>query len=646
MADVFLSYSQRDLRHTRAIIRALESAGLSVWWDRRLLAGNEFSREIREQLETCAAVVVLWSERSVISSWVLDEAANGLNTGRLVPASLDGTEPPLGFGQVHTVDLSARIRGRNQIEELVASACAKVGPRTSAPKPRGSISRLVAAVAAAALVVVGVAIAIYFSRGGGSDQSRFKGGTVAIERFDALTPDQASHAAAGTAEESFERIFSTNFIETLTTWSAPRNSLKRATFALNGTVDSSGDSLHLAVHVLDPNSGEILWSTDASRPISQARELGDELAIVVADVLRCSIYTKRRIPEYDSLELSARILRFCEADRGGLSDLVMDQRPKLAEALLEVAPKSAEAHALLANTLALQYDDKPTPAELALVRSAIAATLALDPKNGSVRWAMAKIADPNVGLAERERFVRDGMALDPDFLWNRVLLGNLMLKVGRIDDGRELFRLFVADYPLDYLQRGVYAYLLAESGDLDSARKQFALIESTRPNFDSWGPPYAVRSELLYGDLQHLKPWLPQVDYSADTQGCILFAAEARERQAPPSPESIEKTCGRSAEEDAMVESMFGHTEEAIRALDARMPALAPPGQFGPHWIFERGFEKLRQDPRLITVLGKAGIPQYWLRTGNFPDFCSREKLPYDCRAVAEKAAEANRSIR
>ena len=94
MADVFLSYSQRDRRRVQSVIRSLEAAGLSVWWDRRILGGSEFSKEIRDALDGAAAVVVLWSERSVTSSWVLDEAVRGRDTGRLVPASLDGTSRP------------------------------------------------------------------------------------------------------------------------------------------------------------------------------------------------------------------------------------------------------------------------------------------------------------------------------------------------------------------------------------------------------------------------------------------------------------------------------------------------------------------------------------------------------------------------
>jgi hypothetical protein len=638
MADVFLSYSQRDRRRAGPIIKALETAGLSVWWDRRILGGTEFSKEIREALDSAATVVVLWSEHSVTSSWVLDEAARGRDKGKLVPATIDGTEPPLGFGQLHTVDLSRRLSDK-ALKELVAAVSAKAsGPRSAMPgqaKPRFRSSRgiLFAFLGAAALAA---GVAFYLTVGLPGESKRFRGGTVAIERFEALTPDRESAIAARLADQSVERIFATNSIETLTAWSAPKQALARADFGVRGTVDREGGSLRVTMDVVDPSSGRTLWSSDSLRAAGEARQLGDQAAIAIADVLRCAIYTKRRIPQYNSPEIFSRILRICEFDRGGFSEI--GQGPKLDEALIQIAPRSAQAHALLANDLALQTEASATAANFAAVRSAIDDTLALDPKNGAVRWAMAKIADPNISLAARERFAREGLRLDPDFMRNKNFLGNLMLKVGRISEGRGFFRQFVDDYPLDYQQRGVYAFLLAEQGDVASARAQFDTIGKNRPDLESWGPPYAVQTELLYGDTGRARRWLDRTNYPPEARNCISFALDARQRNIVPAASAIENACAQSPDFHAMVDALFGHTEEALDALDAGIVELAPPGQFGPHWVFERGFEKLRQDQRLIAVLAKAGIPQYWLETGNLADFCTREELPYDCRKAAEAA--------
>src|SRR5688572_27211228 len=119
MASVFLSYDHDDAAKARSIAIALEKAGHSVWWDRHIKGGSQFSMEIEQALNAAAVVVVLWSQQSVGSAWVRDEAAAGRDTGRLVPAMIDGTAPPLGFRQYQAIDLS-RWKGRGKTAGLAA----------------------------------------------------------------------------------------------------------------------------------------------------------------------------------------------------------------------------------------------------------------------------------------------------------------------------------------------------------------------------------------------------------------------------------------------------------------------------------------------------------------------------------------------
>ena len=643
MADVFLSYSRQDLRRAKPIIKALEAAGLSVWWDRRLIGGSEFSKEIRDELDQAAAVVALWSERSANSPWVLDEAGRGRDSHRLVPAILDGTPPPLGFGQIHTIDLSHRHAGA--IDDLVAAVVAKIGrgKTQSFPSrqrrleiPRGAY------VGAAVLVLVAIAAAAYLFVFPRSGSSQFKGGTVAVYRFEALTGDTESKLAARLVSESVERVFATNLIETVAQWSAPQQALARADFGLRGSVDRNGGNLTITADIIDSKSGRTLWSTQISRSAAESRQLATEFATLTADVLRCSNYTKQRIPDYDSAELLSRILRYCEASGNFLAEA--EQLPKLSQALTEIAPKSAEAHAYYANDLAGFYETISSRADLLPVYAEIKKALALDPNNGAVRWAMAKIADPTVGLASRERFAREGLRLDPDYVWNRNLLGRLMVKVGRIDEGRRQFEQFVGDYPLDYNQRGFYAYLLAEGGDIRGARDQFDLIRNDIPDRATWANTYEWQAELFYGDFDRAWRAWDGAKHGPLSGACLSFVFGLWQRHVVPSAADIDRKCGQVPYMDEELQAFFGHQDEALDALEKHLPDTAPPGQFGPDWVFERGFEKLRQDPRLITILAKAGIPQYWLQTGNFPDYCSREKLPYGCRQAAQAAVAALRT--
>ena len=61
MADVFISYARADEAVARRVAKALQSAGLDVWWDADLPAHRAYSEVIERNLADAKAVVVLWS---------------------------------------------------------------------------------------------------------------------------------------------------------------------------------------------------------------------------------------------------------------------------------------------------------------------------------------------------------------------------------------------------------------------------------------------------------------------------------------------------------------------------------------------------------------------------------------------------------
>jgi hypothetical protein len=48
MADVFISYSQKDPEPTKALAADLEALGYTTWWDTSLLPGECFPDKIRQ----------------------------------------------------------------------------------------------------------------------------------------------------------------------------------------------------------------------------------------------------------------------------------------------------------------------------------------------------------------------------------------------------------------------------------------------------------------------------------------------------------------------------------------------------------------------------------------------------------------------
>ena len=105
MADIFLSYNEKDRDAVRRLAEALQSTGWSVWWDRRIPAGLTWRGVLERELQQMRCMVVLWSRHSVASEWVCEEAAEGRQLGRLVPVLIENVRPPPGFREIQAADL-------------------------------------------------------------------------------------------------------------------------------------------------------------------------------------------------------------------------------------------------------------------------------------------------------------------------------------------------------------------------------------------------------------------------------------------------------------------------------------------------------------------------------------------------------------
>lgn len=135
MADVFISYKSERRAAAERIARILELHGYSVWFDRALTAGEEFSRPIERELRGARAVLVLWCRLSVDSDWVREEATLAKRLRTIIPVRLERVELPLGFVSLQAVDLTrwdGAPRGR-PVERLV-QAVARLVERDPAPE--------------------------------------------------------------------------------------------------------------------------------------------------------------------------------------------------------------------------------------------------------------------------------------------------------------------------------------------------------------------------------------------------------------------------------------------------------------------------------------------------------------------------------
>ena len=133
MTDVFISYSKKHRPLTERVASLPKSQSLvgpagatkpiTVWWDKSLLSGEVFHREITQEIDKAGAVVVIWTEGAAASDWVYAEAQRGAAQKKLVPLrdpSLAHDRIPLPFSVFHIDDA-------NNDKAVVASVLKRLG---------------------------------------------------------------------------------------------------------------------------------------------------------------------------------------------------------------------------------------------------------------------------------------------------------------------------------------------------------------------------------------------------------------------------------------------------------------------------------------------------------------------------------------
>lgn len=306
-AHVFVSYARANEKQARPLVEAIEAAGYVVWWDALIHGGEAFSGSIATALNSAFAVVVLWSKEAVDSHWVRDEAQIGADRGRLVPVTLDGTPPPLGFRQFHTIDLARdRSAARLQLVDAIAALADRGSlvalPQAGGPPRRRALSRR-AVLAATGGAIVGAGLL------GQSYVRRYlfpvdDDGSIAVLPFDDLSGDPGkAYFAAGVAAEiraQLTRIPSMQVAAQASSVAVAQANLDarttagrlRVAYLLDGNVRREGNRLRIWTELVDGRSGFTKWSHSFDRPASDLFAVQAEIAGAVSTAIGSRIMGK------------------------------------------------------------------------------------------------------------------------------------------------------------------------------------------------------------------------------------------------------------------------------------------------------------------------------------------------------------------
>jgi adenylate cyclase len=210
---------------------------------------------------------------------VQDEAAEGRDRGRLVPASLGSAKPPLGFRQFHTIDLGTWSgNGRSEmIDELVHAinrTCEADVPEdghesAQSPKPRAKSS---------------ICVLPFANMSGEPEQEYFSDGIS-----EDIITDLSKVSALSVVARNTAFLFKGQSLDVKEV--AQKLGVSHV---LEGSVRKSGNRVRITAQLIDGKAGDHLWADRYDRDLTDIFEIQDEISKAIVDALRVKLLPEER----------------------------------------------------------------------------------------------------------------------------------------------------------------------------------------------------------------------------------------------------------------------------------------------------------------------------------------------------------------
>jgi tetratricopeptide (TPR) repeat protein/TolB-like protein len=509
--NVFLSYARSDEPAAAKLVYALEQAGLEVWWDARIEGGAEFARSIEAALDRCDAVVVLWSAAAVQSDWVLDEASRGRKQRKLVPVSIDGTPPPLGFGQYQAVKLTGW-KGDPKAPEVdalvrgiatVASRALHELPSGTAPALQPPSSRKRLPLIAGGVAIVALAAAVMFSvwrpapapapvspaaepRDPARDLPAVLDSSIAVLRFVNLDGSEQTQVFSDgladdliTALSGVPGLFVSSRGDSFTlepnVGSARVRERLRVAHYVEGSVQIQGEAMRVIVQLIDSSTGFQVLSRKFDRPVSDFFALRDDITKLTVSNVRVALPgdgAPLLALSQDSPDLDAYV-----AYRHG-KDLY--EQPRSLESLsqvivfyrqaLDIDPQYAAAHAGLCDAYVARYHISNDAGDISAAEKACAAALADSPRLYMVHTSLGDLYRRTGRLDEAERAYRSALEANPNDVRAMAGLSTVYASRQQHTPAEKLLQQAIATQPGNWRMLNEYgSFLFGEGRYLDAA---------------------------------------------------------------------------------------------------------------------------------------------------------------------------------
>lgn len=640
MASLFLSYSREDAELIEPLAAALEKAGHAVWWDHHIDAGEEFSGVIEQALEAAEVVVVAWTCTSVRSPWVRDEAGHGRDTGRLVPVSLDGCQPPLGFRQYQTIDLSKwNGRATSPLLEPLNRAVDKALGRSPADRPkqragRGRWSSHIltwqAAVAAAAVLVLLVGAGIIYPRMAESGPISPR---IALGEFAMVSSGLPKELPGMIGQEVLAAFGAENAVAVVAKPGAPQ---KSAPFVMDGSIGKEGPVVRYTMNLKDSRSGMLLWSQSYDRDAADALA-PRQVAVQASQIVRCGLWGaaayKRRMPD-DALAL---YLKWCNEHWSGSGEDAAEL--DAARAVTAAVPDFSfgwSARALAAVPLAQQAMSSEAQQMASEAEDAAQRSIKLDDQNPEGYMALAGLLPLN-RYGERERLLKKAISVRRlECGCERLSYGDFLASVGRMEEAADEYERGQAKMPLAPFSNVRLAQALYTIGRYEEADR---ILSETMEVWPDSSDVQLLKVKAAFWTKRYddalARLSSPELRLGREQRDALVATFEALKSGDASRREQALELLNRCIQDprrtDRLIVGAFAALRDDRAALDAARRLIAARGHRYADVLFEPNLASASGSIDYQLLVNRLGLPGYWRANGNAPDICRDSGRPKFC---------------
>lgn len=651
LADIFISYARTDRGKIETLASALERDGYSVWWDRQIVGGAEFSEEIEKELAAAKAVIACWSKESSKSRWVKDEAGIAASDSKLIALSLDSAEPPIGFKQFHSIDYANDTKaGYADLKRAIDAKLTGKAPTAPAPT-RSSPTKLSAPLIAGGLALLGAIIAAVFilTRSSDAPDIALDGDpSIAVLPFaDMSAAGDQEYFGDGIAEEILNLLAKSPELKVAGRTSSFQYKNKNedlrsigenlnVAHLLEGSVRKFDDKLRITAQLIRASDGFHIWSETYDGNITDIFAVQEKIAKSIAGELETSLgigagsQAKARTESIEAYEYYLRGLGHY-ASRGERGNDVRGGNNSVSDAIVSfektvaLDPEFAAAWAGLSLSYVvapgwLETHEGQKVSRVVYNRKALFAAnraIELNPNLAVSQHALANVMMQNWQWERAEDALLKALSLEPN---SHVILEDyreFLSKVQRVDEAVIIARRMVELEPknIAYLENAIVSELAAGNYELALSREnqlnEFA--ENFSDEYILLGLEYTAGIMHAMGKIDEANAYVTNCSKcSPEAKAYVLALLEQAEN--PSADFQIEAL---KFNPQTYFTIMTGNAERYIDRLEDDFAT----GGVYLFYALAYNIGDIGSDPRFKPLIKDAGLVRYWNDRG-WPEFC------------------------